>query len=109
MELLQGDLLSPVAGRRFDLVASNPPYVAEGEVVDAEVSGYEPALAVFAGDAGRAILERLAADAQRRCGREAGWWSRWGRVRRRGSRGTWRGSGMRRSRQRATCAESSGS
>ena len=63
VELLQGDLLAPVAGRRFDLVASNPPYVAEGDVVDAEVSGYEPAMAVFAGDGGRAIHERLAADA----------------------------------------------
>jgi release factor glutamine methyltransferase len=64
VELLQGDLLAPVAGRRFDLIASNPPYIAEGETVDPEVSGHEPALAVFADDAGRAILERLAADAQ---------------------------------------------
>jgi release factor glutamine methyltransferase len=64
VELLQGDLLAPVAGRRFGLIASNPPYVAEGEAVDSEVSDYEPALAVFADDAGRAILERLAADAQ---------------------------------------------
>ena len=31
VELLEGDLLAPVAGRRFDLVASNPPYVAAGE------------------------------------------------------------------------------
>jgi release factor glutamine methyltransferase len=64
VELLQGDLLAPVAGRRFDLIASNPPYIAEGETVDPEVSGHEPALAVFADDAGRAIHERLAADAQ---------------------------------------------
>jgi release factor glutamine methyltransferase len=64
VELLQGDLLAPVAGRRFDLVASNPPYVAEGDSVDPEVSGYEPALAVFAGDEGRAIHERLASEAQ---------------------------------------------
>jgi hypothetical protein len=27
LELLQGDLLEPVAGRRFDLVVSNPPFV----------------------------------------------------------------------------------
>jgi len=64
VELLQGDLLAPVAGRRFDLIASNPPYVAEGEAVDSEVSGYEPAMAVFAEDGGRAVHERLAADAQ---------------------------------------------
>jgi release factor glutamine methyltransferase len=64
VELLEGDLLAPVEGRRFDLVASNPPYVAAGEPVDPEVSGYEPALAVYADDAGRAIHERLAAGAQ---------------------------------------------
>ena len=108
VELLQGDLLAPLAGRRFDLVASNPPYVAEGDAVDAEVSGYEPAMAVFAGADGRAIHERLAADAPRRCGREAGWSWRWRRVKQRGSRSTWRGSGTERSRQRATCVESSG-
>jgi release factor glutamine methyltransferase len=62
VELLEGDLLAPIAGRRFDLVASNPPYVAAGDAVDPEVADYEPALAVYAGDAGRAILERLAAD-----------------------------------------------
>jgi release factor glutamine methyltransferase len=64
VELLQGDLLEPVANRRFDLVVSNPPYVGDGATVDAEVSGYEPALAVFAGDEGRAIHERLAREAR---------------------------------------------
>jgi release factor glutamine methyltransferase len=63
VELLEGDLLAPAAGRRFDLVASNPPYVAEGETVDPEVAGFEPALAVYAADGGRAIHERLAAAA----------------------------------------------
>ena len=62
LELLEGDLLAPVAGRRFDLVASNPPYVAPGESVDPEVADFEPALAVYAEDAGRAIIGRLAVD-----------------------------------------------
>ena len=63
VELIDGDLLAPVAGRRFDLVVSNPPYVAAGDEVDPEVAGYEPALAVFADDGGRAVLERLALEA----------------------------------------------
>jgi release factor glutamine methyltransferase len=63
LKLLEGDLLAPVAGRCFDLVASNPPYVAEGQTVDPEVARFEPALAVYAGDGGRAIHERLAAAA----------------------------------------------
>ena len=53
VELLEGDLLAPVAGRRFDLVVSNPPYVAAEAEVDPEVDGYEPAaLAVYAGRPG---------------------------------------------------------
>ena len=63
VELLEGDLLGPVAGRNFDLVVSNPPYVAPGDDVDPEVADYEPALAVYAEHGGRAILERLADDA----------------------------------------------
>jgi release factor glutamine methyltransferase len=63
VELLEGDLLAPVAGRHFDLIAANPPYVAPGDEVDPEVAGYEPALAVYAESGGRAIHERLAADA----------------------------------------------
>jgi release factor glutamine methyltransferase len=64
VELLEGDLLAPVAGRSFDLVASNPPYVAAGDAVDPEVEHYEPALAVYADDDGRAIHERLAGGAR---------------------------------------------
>ena len=64
VELLEGDLFAPLAGRRFDLIVSNPPYVATGDEVDPEVAGFEPAaLAVYAGDDGRTILERLATGA----------------------------------------------
>ena len=63
VELLQGDLLAPVAGRRFDLVASNPPYVAEGEAVDTEVSVVRAGDGRVRGPGGRAVHERLAADA----------------------------------------------
>ena len=31
VEFLQGPWYAPVAGRRFDLIVSNPPYVAEGD------------------------------------------------------------------------------
>jgi release factor glutamine methyltransferase len=56
-----GDLLTPVAGRRFDLIVSNPPYVAEGDrdSLSAEVRDYEPAQALFAGADGLAIYRRL--------------------------------------------------
>ena len=54
-----GNLLAPVTGSRFDLVIANLPYVGEGEAVDPEVSGFEPALAVYAPDEGRALVARL--------------------------------------------------
>jgi release factor glutamine methyltransferase len=59
VEFRAGDLLAPVPGERFDLVLANLPYVAEGDAVDPEVSGFEPAIAVFAPDRGRALIDRL--------------------------------------------------
>jgi release factor glutamine methyltransferase len=61
IDLRQSDLLAAVAGETFDLVLANLPYVGEGDQVDAEVAGFEPALAVFAPAAGRALIERLIA------------------------------------------------
>jgi release factor glutamine methyltransferase len=57
----EGDLLTPVAGRRFDLIVSNPPYVPESDrdSLSVEVRDYEPALALFAGADGLAIYRRL--------------------------------------------------
>ncbi len=49
---------------RFDLILSNPPYIAEKETISAEVRTYEPASALFAGADGlddyRRILPQLA-------------------------------------------------
>ena len=63
VELLEGDLLAAVPGRRFDLVVSNPPYVAPDDEVDPEVARFEPAVAVFAQEEGRAVLQQLVAEA----------------------------------------------
>ena len=40
-------------------MVSNPPYVAEGEVLEAQVREYEPATALYAGPTGLEIYERL--------------------------------------------------
>jgi release factor glutamine methyltransferase len=58
---LNGDLLDPVASERFDIVVSNPPYVADRDrdSLSAEVREYEPAQALFAGEDGLAIYRRL--------------------------------------------------
>ena len=62
VEVLTGDLFAPVAGRRFDLIVSNPPYIAVGESLSAEVRDFEPAEALFAGDDGLTFYRRIAAE-----------------------------------------------
>jgi release factor glutamine methyltransferase len=61
IRFLPGDLLAPVTGERFDVVASNPPYVSSGDrdTLDVEVRDYEPEPALFAGPDGLAIYRRL--------------------------------------------------
>ena len=61
VRFLQGDLLAPVAGERFDFIVSNPPYVpnADRAQLSVEVRDYEPALALFAGDDGLEIYRSL--------------------------------------------------
>jgi len=60
-----GDLLAlpSLAPRTFDLIVSNPPYVAEGDrsTLQPEVRDYEPAAALFAGRDGLSIIRRLVA------------------------------------------------
>lgn len=50
-ELRQGSLLEPVAGERFNVIVSNPPYLttAEFERLDGSVRDFEPAIALHAG------------------------------------------------------------
>jgi release factor glutamine methyltransferase len=57
----EGDLLVPVAGKRFDVIVSNPPYVPEADrdSLAVEVRDYEPAQALFAGADGLQIYRRL--------------------------------------------------
>jgi release factor glutamine methyltransferase len=64
IRFLQGDLLGPVRDERFDIVVSNPPYVAaaDRETLAVEVRDHEPALALFAGDDGFDIYRRLIPD-----------------------------------------------
>jgi len=60
----EGDLWSPLAGRRFDLVVSNPPYLAESELAGlAPELGHEPRGALVAGPEGTEVLRRLVAGA----------------------------------------------
>lgn len=61
IRFLEGDLLAPVTGERFDLVVSNPPYVParDRDSIAVEVRDFEPAVALFAGDDGLSVYRRL--------------------------------------------------
>ncbi len=61
IEVLQGDLLTPFAGRRADFLFCNPPYVSvlEYAALDPEVRAFEPRLALVGGDEGLEFYSRL--------------------------------------------------
>jgi release factor glutamine methyltransferase len=53
---LRGDLFAPVAGERFDVIVSNPPYVP---AQDDELPARGPQRAWDAGTDGRTLLDRI--------------------------------------------------
>ena len=55
---LRGDLFEPVAGRRFDVIVSNPPYLPHP---DEELPERGLARAIDAGPRGRTFLDRICA------------------------------------------------
>jgi len=56
----EGPGLAPALGRRFDLVVSNPPYLADGEEAGlAPELAHEPRGALFAGPRGTELLDTL--------------------------------------------------
>jgi release factor glutamine methyltransferase len=68
------DLGVALADGSFDLVVSNPPYIAgrDGESLPPEVRDHEPALALFGGHDGLAVYRRLIPEAARLL-RRGGW------------------------------------
>jgi len=63
VEFRHGDWLAPLAGERFDLVASNPPYIADGDTHLAQGDlRFEPRGALASGVDGLDAIRRIAAD-----------------------------------------------
>jgi release factor glutamine methyltransferase len=60
---LEGDMAAPLAGRVWDIVLSNPPYIDPGDKWDMSdtVTGHEPHNALFAEEKGLAHYRTLAA------------------------------------------------
>jgi release factor glutamine methyltransferase len=61
IEILQGDLLEPLKGRKADFVTCNPPYISQKDFLRLEpsVRDYEPRLALLGGERGTEFYERL--------------------------------------------------
>jgi release factor glutamine methyltransferase len=64
VEGVAGDWYAPVAGRRYDVITCNPPYIAlDDPRVEPGVRQHEPHLALYAGPTGLEALERVIAGA----------------------------------------------
>ena len=72
--IIVGDLMSAIGGHSIDLIVSNPPYVplTQREGLQREVRDWEPHVALFGGETGFEIYDRIVADAIRVL-RPGGW------------------------------------
>ncbi len=73
LRFLEGSLFEPIEGERFDLIVSNPPYLARASAGSlAPELEHEPELALFGGEDGYAVLRPFAAGVLERL--EPGGW-----------------------------------
>jgi len=63
IEFLCGDWTAPVAGRTFDIIASNPPYVPVADP-DLEHLMHEPQIALLSGEDGLDAIRRISVEAK---------------------------------------------
>jgi ribosomal protein L3 glutamine methyltransferase len=62
--LVQGDLFAPLAGRRYDIIVTNPPYVSAQVMSELPPEyGHEPAMALASGEDGLDIVRQILRDA----------------------------------------------
>ena len=66
IQFFEGDLLAPLAGQTFHILASNPPYIpaTDRDSLSIEVRDHEPHAALFGGEDGLAIYQRLIPEAR---------------------------------------------
>lgn len=66
VQFREGSWLTPLAGERFDLIASNPPYIAEGDWhLDEGDLRHEPSMALSSGGDGLDAIREIVAGAPR--------------------------------------------
>ena len=57
-----GDLFTPYTGERFDVIASNPPYVPSARQLERSVTEFEPAVALYSGLDGLDLIRRIGSE-----------------------------------------------
>lgn len=65
VDFLQGDMLEPVYGKKFDILVSNPPYIPSEEYVEPLVKDNEPHVALFGGIDGLKFYRIILSNAKR--------------------------------------------
>jgi release factor glutamine methyltransferase len=62
---IESDLFAGLAGKRFDVITANPPYIPTGEIpeLQPDVRDHEPRLALDGGVDGLALVRRIVAEA----------------------------------------------
>lgn len=68
----ESDLLNAARSEKFDAIVSNPPYVRDEEILEAQIRDYEPHDALFAGPTGLEVYRRLIPQARE--GLDPGGW-----------------------------------
>ncbi|HEY5810517.1 MAG TPA: peptide chain release factor N(5)-glutamine methyltransferase [Povalibacter sp.] len=64
VNFVQGSWLTPLAGQSFHVIASNPPYIADGDPdLAIEVRRHEPGMALISGQSGFEALDAIVAAA----------------------------------------------
>lgn len=64
VNFLQGDMLHPLQGMKFDVLVSNPPYIPETETVAEIIKDHEPNIALFGGTDGLKFYRIILSEAR---------------------------------------------
>lgn len=64
VHFIQGDLMEPVNGHKFDIIISNPPYIPDEEYVEPLVKDHEPHIALFGGKDGLDYYRKIIREIQ---------------------------------------------
>jgi release factor glutamine methyltransferase len=59
MDVRSGNLFEPFTGEKFDIIATNPPYIPSTRELDAGVARFEPHEALFAGTDGLDVIKHI--------------------------------------------------